>query len=104
MSNKIDSQVGPTAAPAPVRPVSRSRADSAAVSTERAKSGGDSLVLTGAARGLQQLEQRVHEDSGVDETKVAEMRRILAQGLYSADPQAIAGRLLSLERSLAHLK
>ena len=34
------------------------------------------------------------------EGALAEMRRILAQGLYSADPMAIAGRLLQLEHSL----
>lgn len=103
MSNKIDSQVAPTTAPAPIRPVTRSRSDASPVATEAAKSG-DSVVFTGAARDLQQLERRAKDDSGIDEAKVAEMRRILAQGLYSADPQAIAGRLMSLEHSLAQLK
>lgn len=105
MSNKIDSHLGPAAAPAPVRPLSRSR-DGATTTSTAASSPGreESVALTGEARALQQLEQKVQQDSGVDEAKVAETRRILAQGLYSADPQAIAGRLMQLEWSLNHLK
>ncbi|MGQ0699758.1 MAG: flagellar biosynthesis anti-sigma factor FlgM [Panacagrimonas sp.] len=98
MSNKIDSLLRP-AAPAPVRPVSRSRDDSNPL-IESGKSR-DSVVVTGDARVLQQLEQRVQADSGIDETKVAETRRILALGLYSADPQAIAAKLMHVEWSLS---
>ncbi len=107
MSTKIDSSVGPAAPPAPVRPVTRScdaagsGTRSAASSSSTAKST-DSLALTGDAHVMQDLEHRVKNDSGVDENKVAEMRRILAQGLYNADPSAIAGRLMQLEWSLGH--
>lgn len=102
MSNKIDSYlgVGPAAPAGPVRPVTRSRDQSASVPTETPKSG-DSFALTGEARVMQHVEQSARDSSGVDESKVAEMRRILAQGLYTADPIAIAGRLMQLERSLA---
>lgn len=103
MSNKIDSYVGPTAPSAPVRPVSRSRDQAGSVAAEPSKRDA-TVALTGEAQALQQLEKAVQQDSGVDEAKVAEMRRILAQGLYSPDPQAIAGRLMQLEWSLAHLK
>lgn len=99
MSNKIDSYVGATSAAAPIRPVSRSRDQALPTSPEPGKSG-DSFALTGEARVMQQFEQQVRSESGVDDNKVAEMRRILAQGLYSADPMAIAGRLLQLEHSL----
>ena len=58
------------------------------------------LKLTGEARVMQELEQRVQGESGIDEAKVAEMRRILAQGLYTADPSTIAGRLMQLEWSI----
>lgn len=102
MSSKIESYlgVGPTAAAGPVRPVSRSRDSSGQVQAEPAKSG-DSFALTGEARVMQQVEQQARAETGVDENKVAEMRRILAQGLYMADPTAIAGRLMQLERSLS---
>lgn len=102
MSNKIDSSVGPAAGPSAVRPVARSREQAAQTRTETA-TRQDSVALTGEARVLQQLEQGVRDSSGIDETKVAEMRRILAQGQYTADPQAIAGRLMQLEWSLATL-
>lgn len=102
MSSKIESYlgVGPTAAAGPVRPVSRSRDSSSQVPAETQKSS-DSFALTGEARVMQQVEQLARAESGVDEAKVAEMRRILAQGLYMADPTAIAGRLMQLERSLS---
>lgn len=102
MSNKIDSYlgVGPSAPAGPVRPVSRSRDQAASVPTEAPKSG-DSFAITGDARVMQQVEQTARNSTGVDEAKVAEMRRILSQGLYTADPIAIAGRLMQLERSLA---
>ena len=102
MSTKIESSVAPAAAPAPVRPVVR--AGDAASAKVAASTGGshstDSVALTSEARTMQELEQRVQGESGIDENKVAEMRRILAQGLYNADPSAIAGRLMQLEWSL----
>lgn len=103
MSNKIDSHVGPAAPAAPLRPVSRSRDQASSVAAEPTRR--DAVVaLTGEAQALQKLEQAVQQDSGIDEAKVAETRRLLAQGLYSPDPQAIAGRLMQLEWSLSNLK
>ena len=105
-SPKIDSAspipVGATGASAPVRPVTKAAHDAATAGTARhaAQLGQDSVELTGEARVMQELEHRVQGESGVDEAKVAEMRRILAQGLYNADPAAIAGRLMQLEWSL----
>lgn len=103
MSNKIESYlgVGPAAAAGPVRPVSRSRDSSSTQAQAETAKSGDSFALTGEARVMQQVEQQARSETGVDEAKVAEMRRILAQGLYTADPLAIAGRLMQLERSLA---
>lgn len=101
MSNKIDSPVGPAAAPAAVRPVlARTRDPEADLAPSGPAGGRDSLRLTGEGRVMHELEQRVNKDSGVDENKVAEVRRILAQGLYNADPAAIAGRLMQVEWSL----
>lgn len=106
-SPKIDSTspvpVGATGAAAPVRPVARAARDAASAGSvaHAAKLGQDSVELTGEARVMQELEQRVQSEAGVDEAKVAEMRRILAQGQYTADPSAIAGRLMQLEWSLS---
>ena len=103
---KIDSAspspVGATGAASPVRPVAKAARDGSPAATvgHAAKLGQDSVELTGEARGMQELEQRVQSESGVDEAKVAEMRRILSQGLYTADPAAIAGRLMQLEWSI----
>lgn len=109
-TTKIDSAspspVGAAGASAPVRPVAKvAREAAAAVSVgSAAKLGQDSVELTGEARVMHELEQRVQSESGVDEAKVAEMRRILAQGLYSADPATIAGRLMQLEWSISRAR
>ena len=105
-SPKIDSAspapVGATAASTPVRPAAKVARDGAATVSvgHAAKLGQDSVELTGEARVMHELEQRVQGESGVDEAKVAELRRILAQGLYTTDPAAIAGRLMQLEWSI----
>lgn len=100
MSTKIDQAIAAAGPTAPVRPVVRSREPSTPAAGMAPHHGGDSVKLTGDAQVMQQLEQRVQTETGVDEAKVAEMRRILAQGQYSADPQAIATRLMQLESSL----
>jgi flagellar biosynthesis anti-sigma factor FlgM len=106
-TTKIDSAspnpVGAAGASAPVRPVAKAARDATTAATvgHAAKLGQDSVELTGEARVMQELEQRVQSESGVDEAKVAEMRRILAQGLYTADPALIAGRLMQLEWSIS---
>ena len=99
MSSKIDSSVGPAAAAAALRPVSRSR-EQVGSPAQLAGKPGESLELTGEARLMQQLEQRVQSETGIDENKVAEMRRVLASGQYSANPEAIAGRLMQFEWAL----
>lgn len=98
MSNKIDSSITAAAASAPVRAVDRSR-DQAGSAAGRSGSH-DKVVLTGEAQSLQALEGRIRSDSGVDSSKVAEVRKALAEGRYQADPAAIAAKLLQTEMSL----
>lgn len=99
MSNKIDAYSG-TAPTLAVRAVARPHDATAPMAQNRAPER-DSVALTGEARMLQQVERQARADSGIDENKVAEIRQLLAQGLYQPDPQVIANRLLQMERDYA---
>ncbi|HKY93574.1 MAG TPA: flagellar biosynthesis anti-sigma factor FlgM [Nevskiaceae bacterium] len=97
--SKIDpSSIGAANAAAPIRAVDRGRAQSGAAAPKSEPS--DRIEITGDAQTLQALEARVRADSGVDAGKVAEVRRALAEGRYSANAAAIATRLLQAETSL----
>lgn len=95
MSTKIDAYAGtpPTTA---VRATARLQ-DATSAQAHPAGPADDTLALTGEARQLQQVEQQARAHSGVDESRVAETRLLLAQGLYVSDPQAIAAALLRQE-------
>jgi|SRR5689334_22670499 negative regulator of flagellin synthesis FlgM len=97
--SKIDpSAIGAANGATPVRAVDRNRGQSHAAP---AKPGsGDRVEITGDAQTLQALEARIHADSGVDAGKVAEVRRQLAEGRYTANPAAIAARLAQSEIAL----
>lgn len=99
MTSKIDLGLAPVPASSPLRPVARVR-DSDTTAAREPAGGDDSVALTGEAQTLQRLERQVRADSGVDEAKVAEVRRMLSQGAYPADPQTIAHRLMHTEWSL----
>lgn len=92
MSNPIHSSVGATAPTAPVRPAPGARDNRADAATAHSRRE-DSVVLTGEARTLQQLEQQVRGADGVDAAKVAAIKRELAEGRYEVNAQAIAVRL-----------
>lgn len=96
MSNKIESAVAPTVPTAPVRAAASARDPRA--EGARGPSSADSVALTSEAQSLQALEQTVRASDGVDSAKVAEVRRLLAEGRYQADPQAIAGKLVQFEQ------
>lgn len=103
MSNKIESFVGPAAAAAPVRPVVRSKDGHSAASAGSSPSR-DSVRFTGEAQALAGVEQAARESTGVDESKVAEVRRELAEGRYTPDSRTIAARLMQTEWSLSKVK
>lgn len=62
----------------------------------------DSLRLTGEATGLQTLVRDLGAaPAGIDMERVNAVRAALAEGSYRIDPQAIAHRMLDLERALS---
>lgn len=104
MSNKVESFVRAAAAAAPVRPVVRSKDGQTAATAAGGAPSRDSVRLTGEAQVLARVEQTARESTGVDEAKVDAVRRELAEGRYSPDPKAIAGRLVQTEWSLSGRK
>ena len=59
----------------------------------------DHVSLTDAALRLQQLEQRLAEQSVIDEKRVTAIRDALDKGVYPINPERIADKLLAFERS-----
>lgn len=64
---------------------------------------GVEVQITGAARDLAAIEQRLRDLPAIDEQRVAAVRQRLEDGSYRVDAQRIAGRLLGLEQELSRL-
>jgi negative regulator of flagellin synthesis FlgM len=81
--------------------VARSTADKAAASQEKAPGTTPAEVqITGAARTLVALEQKLRDAPAVDAARVAAIRQKLEDGSYQIDPQRIADKLIGLEHDL----
>ena len=97
--SKIDpSAIGAANGAAPIRAVDRGHTKPGAPASK--SESRDRIEITGDAHTLQALEARVRADSGVDAGKVAEVRRALAEGRYTANAAAIAARLVQAEIGL----
>ncbi|HLM52647.1 MAG TPA: flagellar biosynthesis anti-sigma factor FlgM [Pseudoxanthomonas sp.] len=100
MSQKIEGQM-----PAAVRGatvvtgrVASSGADRS--SPVQASAGGDSLRLTGEATNLQTMQRELSSAPAIDSARVQSVRDALEAGTYKVDAEAIADRMLDLERQL----
>lgn len=60
----------------------------------------DQLSLTGEARQLHELENRITSASVVDTKKVDAVRTALENGTFSVNAERIAEKLMSLEQAL----
>jgi negative regulator of flagellin synthesis FlgM len=61
------------------------------------------VQITGAARQLADLEQKLRDLPAVSEERVAQLSAAIEQGTYTVRPQHIADQLMSLERALGNL-
>ncbi len=109
MSSKIS---GIDGAPGPAqiasvgagRPVQRSQdAVSGGTSADTSKDGSHNVQITGTARQLADLDQKVRSLPDVNEERVSQLRTAIEQGTYQVRPQHIADQLMSLERTLSNL-
>lgn len=101
VSNKIDSLPLDTAS----RATSAVGGSAAAVSGRKSDAvtsapEGDSVKFTGSAHQLHRLEQELRGSEAFDVKKVESVRNALAAGNYKIDSNAIAHKLIDLERML----
>lgn len=66
----------------------------------RPVAAADSLKLTGEATTLQAIERGLTGAPAIDAGRVQAVRESLQNGSYRIDPQAIASRMLELDRQL----
>jgi negative regulator of flagellin synthesis FlgM len=86
------------------RPVQRSQdAVSGGTSADTSKDGSQNVQITGTARQLSDLDQKVRDLPDVNEERVSQLRTAIEQGTYQVRPQHIADQLMSLERALGSL-
>jgi negative regulator of flagellin synthesis FlgM len=86
------------------RPVQRSQdAVSGGTSADTSKDGSQNVQITGTARQLSDLDQKVRDLPVINEDRVSQVRTAIQQGTYQVRPQHIADQLMSLERALSNL-
>jgi negative regulator of flagellin synthesis FlgM len=86
------------------RPVQRSQdAVSGGASADTSKDGSQNVQITGTARQLADLEQKVRDLPAVNAERVSQLSAAIEQGTYTVRPQHIADQLMSLERDLGKL-
>lgn len=105
MSNKISgidsTQIASVGAG---RPIQRSQdAVGGGASAGTSDSDSQSVQITGTARQLADLEQKIRDLPAVNEERVSQLRSAIEQGTYSVRPQQIADQLMSMERALSTL-
>jgi negative regulator of flagellin synthesis FlgM len=84
------------------KPVERVR-DVASQPKTAEQGSTEGVTITGAARQLAQLEERVKDMPAVDEAKVAAISASIEQGTYKVQPEKVADGLMSIEAALAPL-
>lgn len=60
----------------------------------------DSVVLTGTAKKLQQVEGLMAGAADIDEQKVAQVRAAIENGSYSVDAGRVTDKLLAMDEAL----
>jgi len=86
------------------RSVQRSQdAVSGGASANTSNDGSQNVQITGTARQLADLEQKVRDLPAVNVDRVSQLRTAIEQGTYTVRPQHIADQLMSLEQDLRKL-
>ena len=100
MSTKIDGMNGlPGLDTRPTTAVGATRPGSGKSSVQETSAAG-AVHLSKDALNLQSVEHAVHSSSDVDEARVAQVKRALADGTYQVDARSVAVKLLALDRQL----
>ncbi len=87
------------------RPVQRSQdAVSGGANANTSNDGSENVQITGTARNLADLEQKIRDLPAVNAERVSQLQTAIEQGTYTVRPQHIADQLMSLERALSKLR
>ncbi|PPU95056.1 flagellar biosynthesis anti-sigma factor FlgM [Xanthomonas albilineans] len=103
MSQKIEGTLSTSAThrTSSVRTKSASGASEEGQSREvGATAATDSLRLTGEASGLQNIQRELAAAPAVDKQRVEAVRTALQNGSYTINPEAIASRMIDMDRQL----
>ena len=65
-----------------------------------ARAATDSVTITSQANQLKSLSQKAESASGIDEKKVNELKRAIANGEYKVDAEKLAENISNLEFGL----
>ena len=84
--------------------VAKAGADRAATQEKPPGALAADVQITGIARGLAALEQKLRDAPAIDEARVAAVRQKLDDGSYQVDPQRVADKVLRMERDLSNNK
>lgn len=74
--------------------------NAASTSSSPAKTGLDSVSLSGTSSQMQALETSINQSSGFDAAKVEAIKKAISEGSYSINPEKIADSLLASVREL----
>ncbi len=66
-----------------------------------ATNSSDSVKLTGEASNLQALQRELSQSSAIDAGRVQSVKESLQSGSYKINPEAVASRMLELDKQLA---
>ena len=72
-------------------------------SASTSQDSSQNVQITGTARQLADLEQKIRDLPAVNDEKVSQLRAAIEQGTYTVKPQHVADQLMSLERALSKL-
>ena len=95
MPNEISNTTGRVSSPIAQPSRKRSEEKLAAASTSSTSSSSDRVELS-------DLTQRVHAESGFDQTKVDTIRKAIIEGAYPLDPKRMAESFAALEKMLGN--
>lgn len=70
------------------------------VNTASTKAAGDSVSITPQAQQLKKLSEKAEQASGVDQKKVDELKKAIANGEYKIDAEKLAENINNLEFKL----
>ena len=101
MANKLNGLENRPVRVAAGSAVAKAGADRAATQERPPGAVASDVQITGIARGLAALEQKLRDAPAIDEARVAAVRQKLDDGSYQVDPQRVADKLLRMERELA---